>query len=315
MPASDALRDVRIPLNNGSGALPAAGFGTLIPDPVVTRQATRAALEAGFRHLDAAERYRNEAAVGEAMQDAFKAGTLRREDLFVTTKLWNTNHRPERVKPAFDASRKRLHVDTVDCYLIHTPFAFQPGDEQDPRDADGKVIYDPGVTLAETWGALERLVDEGRCKSIGLSDVTLDKLREIVAVARIKPAVVQVESHPYLPEWELLEFCREHGIVLLAFAALGHAMEPNLLDDPVITAIATRLHKTPAQVALAWAVQRGTAFLTTSTKPARIRENLDISAIPEDAMREIRDRITTNVRFNSVVTTGVPGFIPRAKAS
>jgi diketogulonate reductase-like aldo/keto reductase len=313
MTTSDTLRFTRIPLAHGSGAIPAVGFGTLIPDPLATKQATKAALEAGFRHLDCAERYRNEDAVGEAMQEAFKAGTVKREDMFVTTKLWNTNHRPERVKPAFDASCRRLQVDHVDCYLIHTPFAFRPGDEQDPRDERGQVIYDSGVTLAETWQALERLVDDGHCKSIGLSDITLEKLREIVAVARIKPAVVQVESHPYLPEWELLEFCREQGIVLLAFAALGHAMEPRLLDDPVITAIARRMHKTPAQVALAWAVQRGSAFLTTSTKPQRIQENFDISAIPDDAMQEIRERITTNVRFNSVVKTGVPGFIPRAQ--
>jgi len=313
MTTSDALRDTRIHTTHGSGEIPAVGFGTLIPDPVATKQATRAALEAGFRHLDCAERYRNEAAVGEAIQEAFKAGTLQREDLFVTTKLWNTNHRPERVKPAFDASCRRLQLDYVDCYISHTPFAFQPGDEQDPRDADGRVIYDTGVTLVDTWRAMERLVDDGHCRSIGLSDITLEKLREIVAVARIKPAMIQVESHPYLPEWELLGFCREHGIVLQAFAALGHAMEPNLLADPVITAIAERVHKTPAQVALAWAVQRGTAFLTTSTKPQRIRESFDISALSEDAMQEIRNRITTNVRFNSVVTTGVPGFIPRAR--
>jgi diketogulonate reductase-like aldo/keto reductase len=313
MTTSDTLRYTKIPLKHGSGAIPAVGFGTLIPDPVATKQATKAALEVGFRHLDCAERYRNEAAVGEAMQEAFKAGTVQREDMFVTTKLWNSNHRPERVKPAFEASLRRLQLDYLDCYLIHTPFAFQPGDEQDPRDEHGKVIYDSGVTLAETWHALERLVDDGRCKSIGLSDITLEKLREIVAVARIKPAVVQVESHPYLPEWDLLDFCREHGIVLLAFAALGHAMDPRLLDDPVITAIAQQVHKTPAQVALAWAVQRGTAFLTTSTKPQRIQENFEISALPEDAMQEIRDRITMNVRFNSVVETGVPGFIPRAK--
>ncbi|PSO14918.1 aldo/keto reductase [Bradyrhizobium sp. MOS003] len=310
MTISDALRDTRIS-THGSVTIPAVGFGTLIPDPVVTKQATKAALEAGFRHLDCAERYRNEAAVGDAMQDAFKAGVLRREDLFVTTKLWNTNHRPERVKPAFDASRRRLQVEDIDCYIVHTPFAFQPGDEQDPRDANGRVIYDSGVTLAETWHALERLVDEGHCKSIGLSDITLEKLREIVAVARIRPAMVQVEAHPYLPEWELLDFCRAHGIVLQAFAALGHAMEPRVLEDPVITAIARRVHKTPAQVALAWAVQRGTAFLTTSTNPGRIRENLAISALPEDAMRQIRDEITTNVRFNAVVETGVPGFIAR----
>jgi diketogulonate reductase-like aldo/keto reductase len=313
MKTSDRLRHMRIHTTHGSGAIPAVGFGTLIPDSLATKQATRAALEAGFRHLDCAERYRNEAAVGDAIQEAFKAGTLQREDLFVTTKLWNTNHRPERVKPAFDASCRRLQLDYIDCYIIHTPFAFQPGDEQDPRDEHGRVIYDSGVTLVDTWRALERLVDDGHCRSIGLSDITLEKLREIVAAARIKPAMVQVESHPYLPEWELLDFCREHGIVVQAFAALGHAMEPNVLADPVITAIAQRVHKTPAQVALAWAVQRGTAFLTTSTKPQRIQESFDISTLPEDAMREIRDRITTNVRFNSVVETGVPGFIPRAR--
>jgi diketogulonate reductase-like aldo/keto reductase len=312
MTTFDALRYTKL-LTHGSGAIPAVGFGTLIPDPLATKLATKAALEAGFRHLDCAERYRNEEAVGDAIQEAFKAGTLRREDLFVTTKLWNTNHRPERVKPALQASLRRLQLDYVDCYLIHTPFAFQPGDDQDPRDERGQVIYDSGVTLAETWQALERLVDEGLCGSIGLSDITLETLREIVAVARIKPAMVQVESHPYLPEWDLLDFCREQGIVLQAFAALGHSMKPSLLDDPVITAIAQRAHKTPAQVLLAWAVQRGTAFLTTSTKPQRIQESFDISSLPEHAMREIRDRITTRVRFNAVVKTGVPGFIPSTR--
>jgi diketogulonate reductase-like aldo/keto reductase len=312
MTTPEAFRRTRLHLAHGSGELPAAGFGTLIPDPVTTKQATRAALEAGFRHLDCAERYRNEAAVGEAIAQAFEARTLQRKDLFVTTKLWNSNHRPERVKPAFDASRQRLRLDYVDCYLAHTPFAFQPGDEQDPRDEQGRVIYDPGVTLVETWQAMERLVDDGHCKAIGLSDITLEKLREVVAAARIKPAVIQIESHPYLPEWELLDFCREHGIVIQAFAALGHAMEPSVLNDPVITAIAQRLHKTPAQIALAWAIQRGTAFLTTSTKPQRIQESFDLAPLPEDAMQEIRQRITTRVRFNTVVKTGVPGFIPRA---
>jgi len=308
---SDSLRNTRIPLAHGSGAIPAVGFGTLIPDLADTRRATKTALEVGFRHLDCAERYRNEEAVGEALHEAFEAGILQRDDLFVTTKLWNSNHRPERVKPALQASLRRLQLDYVDCYLIHTPFAFQPGDEQDPRDENGQVIYDNGVTLAETWQALEALVDDGLCRSIGLSDVTLDKVREIVAVARIKPAVVQVESHPYLPEWELLDFCREQGIVLLAFAALGHSLDPNVLEDKVITAIAARTNMTPAQVCLSWAVQRGSAFLTTSTKPQRIRENFDISTLPDDAMREIRNDITANVRFNAVVDSGVPGFIPR----
>jgi diketogulonate reductase-like aldo/keto reductase len=310
---SDNLRFTKIALNNGSGAIPALGFGTLIPDPIATRNATKAALEAGFRLLDTAERYQTEREVGEAMQEVFQGGKVKREDVFVITKLWNTNHRPERVKPAFEASLKKLQLDYVDLYLIHTPFAFQPGNEQDPRDANGNVIYDQGVTLLDTWSALEGLVNEGKCKAIGLSDVSLAQVKEIFEVARIKPAVVHVESHPYLPEWDLLDYCKKNGIVLQAFAALGHSSEPKLLEDPVIIAIARRVNKTPAQVLLAWAIQRGTALLTTSKTPSRIQENFDVSTLPEDAMREISDGIKSRVRFNAVVKSGVPGFIPRGK--
>jgi diketogulonate reductase-like aldo/keto reductase len=307
----DNLRYTRIALNNGSGAIPALGFGTLIPDPIPTRTATKAALEAGFRLLDAAERYRNEREVGEAIQEVFKAGEIKREEVFIATKLWNNNHRPERVKPAFEASLKRLQLDYVDLYLIHTPFAFQPGDEQDPRDTSGNVIYDKVVTLLDTWKALEDLVDEGRCKAIGLSDVGLAQTQEIFEAARIKPAVVHVESHPYHPQWDLLDYCGKNGIVLQAFAALGHGSEPKVMDDPIVTAIAKRVNKTPAQVLLAWAIQRGTALLTTSTTPSRIKENFGVSTLPQDAMQEISEGIKSRVRFNAVVETGVPGFIPR----
>jgi diketogulonate reductase-like aldo/keto reductase len=311
----DDLRYTKIPLNNGSGAMPALGFGTLIPDPVATRNATKAALEAGFRVIDTAERYRTEIEVGQAMQEVFKAGKIKREDVFVITKLWNTNHRPQRVKPACEASLKKLQLDFVDLYLIHTPFAFQPGDDQDPRDATGNVIYDQGVTLQDTWTAMEDLVSQGKCKAIGLSDVSLAQVQDIVKAAKIKPAVVHVESHPYLPEWDLLNYCKENGIVLQAFAALGHSSEPKLLEDPVITAIAQRVKKTPAQVLLAWAIQRGTAPLTTSKNPSRIQENFQVSTLPQDAIREISDGIKSRIRFNAVVQTGVPGFIPRAKQS
>ena len=313
MTEPDNLRYTKLPLNDGTGAIPALGFGTLIPDPVATRDATKAALEAGFRALDTSERYRTEKEVGEAMDEVFRAGQIRREDVFVATKLWNTHHRPERVKPAFEASLKKLQLDYIDLYLIHTPFAFQPGDEQDPRDANGKVIYDTGVTLLETWRALEELVKEGKCRALGLSDVGLEKTKEIFEAATVKPAVVHVECHPYLPEWELLDYCRKNGVVLQAFAALGHSSEPNVLADPVITSIAKRIGKTPAQVVLAWAIQRGTALLTTSKTPSRIKENFGISAIPEDAMREINEGIKERIRFNPVVETGVPGFIPRGK--
>ena len=311
---SSDLQLTRIPLNNGAGRVPALGFGTLIPDPTVTITATRDALNAGFRHFDCAERYRNECEVGEALRAGLAAKGIAREDIFVTTKLWNSNHRPERVEPAFEASLDRLKLKYLDLYLIHTPFAFQPGDDQDPRDKNGNVIYDKGVTLLETWRAMESLVDRGRCRAIGLSDVGLKELLSIYESARIKPAVVQVESHPYLPETELLEFCKEKGVVFLAFAPLGHGMKPGLLEDPVISAIATRIGKTVAQVLLAWAVQRGTAVLTTPKTASRAKENFDISALPEDALNEI-NRIQTRQRLNDVVNTGNPGFIPRVESA
>jgi alcohol dehydrogenase (NADP+) len=314
MAQPDDLRLTRIPLRHGTGRIPAVGFGTLIADPALTITATRDALEAGFRHFDCAERYGNEREVGKALQAGSTAGNIAREEIFVTTKLWNSNHRPERVEPAFEASLERLQIAYLDLYLIHTPFAFQPGDNQDPRDQNGNVIYDPGVTLLDTWKALETLVDHGKCRAIGLSDVGLKELKPIVEAARIKPAVVQVESHPYLPETELLEYCKQNGIVLLAFAPLGHGMKPGLLEDPVILGIAARVKKTPAQVLLAWAVQRGTALLTTPTTASRAKENFDISSLPQDALDEI-NRIQTRQRLNTVVATGVPGFIPRGKSA
>ena len=302
------FRSRKILMNNGR-SIPALGFGTLIPDPAATITGTRDALEAGFRSFDCAERYGNEREVGQALRTGLAAAGLAREDIFVITKLWNTNHRPDRVEPAFEASLDRLGLAYLDLYLIHTPFAFQPGDNQDPRDQSGNVLYDQDVSLLDTWQALETLVDHGKCRAIGLSDITLDRARHIYESARIKPAVVQVESHPYLPESELLEFCKEKGIVFLAFAPLGHGIKPGLLEDPVISAIAARIGKSPAQVLLAWAVQRGTAVLTTPKSAARARENFDISDLPEDAFDEI-NRIQTRQRLNPVVGTGVPGFIP-----
>ena len=298
-----------MPLNRGTGRMPALGFGTLIPDRAATISATRDALGAGFRHFDCAERYGNEREVGEALQAGLAAGGIARGDIFVTTKLWNTNHRPERVGPALEASRHRLGLKYLDLYLIHTPYAFKPGDNQDPRDQNGNILYDTGVTLLDTWRAMENLVDDGMCGAIGLSDISLSDLAPIYESARIKPSVVQVEAHPYLPETELLEFCKQKDIVFLAFAPLGHGLKPGPLEDPVITAIAARVGKTPAQVLLAWAVQRGTALLTTPRTAARARENFNISALPADALDEI-NRIQTRQRFNEVVKTGSPGFIP-----
>ena len=290
--------------------MPALGFGTLIPDATETRNATRTALEVGFRHLDCSERYRNEEQVGQAVREAIQAGWIGRNDLFITTKLWNNNHRPERVQPAIHASRERLQVEYIDLYLMHTPYAFQPGDNQDPRDENDRVIYDDGATLMDTWRAMETLVDRGICKAIGLSDVNLDQVREVFEQARIKPSVVQVESHPYLPLTEILDFCNFNGIVMLAFAPLGHGIKPGVLEDPVIVSTAHRLQKTPGQVLLAWAIQRGTAVLTTPKTLERAKENFDISTLPADAIEQI-NAIQTRQRFNLVTGTGIPGFIAK----
>jgi alcohol dehydrogenase (NADP+) len=303
------FRTMRIPLTHGNGAIPAAGFGTLIADPELTRTATHAALEAGYRHLDCAERYRNEVEIGEALQANCRSTGLSRQDIFITSKLWNTNHRPERVRPALDGSLKRLGIDDMDLYLIHTPFAFQPGDDQDPRSEPGDILYDSGVTLLETWSAMEDLVRRGRTRAIGISDISLEKLAPLYEAA----AVIQVEVHPYLPQTELLEFCRARGMVVLAFAPLGHGIRPGRIEeDPAVLSIAQQLGRTPAQVLLAWAVQRGTAMLTTPKSVERARENFDIAPLPDQAFEAIT-RIEVRQRYNTVVETGAPGFSPRGR--
>jgi alcohol dehydrogenase (NADP+) len=222
-------RTMRIPLQHGGGPIPAAGFGTLIADPELTRTATRAALDAGYRHLDCAERYRNEAEIGDALRAFYAAGGLTRQNVFITTKLWNTNHRPERVQPAFEGSLKRLGLDDLDLYLIHTPFAFHPGDNPDPRSESGDILYDSGVTLQETWGAMEDLVRKGRTRAIGISDIGLEELAPLYDRASIKPAVIQIEVHPYLPQTEILAFCHDRGMTRLGVRASRprHAARPD----------------------------------------------------------------------------------------
>ena len=260
-------------------------------------------------------RYRNEEAVGEAMQDVFKAGTIERKDVFVATKLWNTNHRPERVKPAFDASRQRLQVDYVDCYLIHTPFAFRPGDEQDPRDERGQVNYNSGVTLVGAWGALERLVDDGHCKWIGLWDITLGEAardrRGCAHQARRGASRIPSVSSRMGPArllsgaWDCAAGVCSVGTCLGAesFGRPGHQSH--------CSSECTR-HR--LRSLLAWAVQRGTAFLTTSTTPApHPRELRHFRPYLKTPCGRFGSASPTSSRFNTVVETGVPGFIPRAR--
>ena len=274
---TDTLAYTKLALNHGSGTIPALGFGTLIPDAAATISATRDALEAGFRHFDCAERYRNEREVGEALQAGLAAGGIAREDIFVTTKLWNSNHRPERVEPAFGASLNRLGLNYLDLYLIHTPFAFQPGDEQDPRDQNGNVMYDQGVTLLDTWRAMESLVDHGKCRAIGLSDIGLNELLPIYESATNQAGRRPSRITSVSAGNGASGILQGEGHRVFGFCAIGSRNEAGALEDPVISAIAERVGKTPAQVMLAWAVQRGTALLTTPKTPGPRKENFDIS--------------------------------------
>ena len=309
---SSDFRTKRLPLSHGAGHMPVLGFGTLIPDAAATISATRDALEAGFRHFDCAERYRNEREVGEALQAGLAAGGIAREDIFVTTKLWNTNHRPERVEPAFEASLDRLGLDYLDLYLSHTPFAFQPGDEQDPRDQNGNILYDRGVTLLETWRAMESLVDHGRCRAIGLSDITLDGLLPIYESARIKPAVVQVEAHPYLPETELLEFCKKNEIVFLAFAPLGHGIRPGPLEDPVFRPLPHGLER--RQHRCCWLGRCSAARLCLPLPGLRLARGRISTSPPFRKTRLMKSiGFRPDKGFNEVVKTGSPGFIPQGR--
>ena len=185
-----------------------------------------------------------------------------------------------------------------------------------PAHGFGTLIPDPAGTITATRDALAAGFRHFDCAGRYRNEFEVGTaLQEGLAgeSARIKPAVVEVESHPHLPETELFGFCNEKGIVFLAFAPLGHGMKPGLLEDPVISSIAARVGKTPAQMLLAWAVQRGTAVLTTSKSAAHARENFEITALPRDAFDEI-NRIQTRQRLNPVVNTGVPGFIPQSKS-
>lgn len=236
-------------LANGVG-LPQLGFGTFQVPPGETAKAVRTALEAGYRSIDTARLYRNEAAVGEAVRDC----GLPREELFITTKLWNTDQGHDRTLRAFDTSLAELGLDYLDLYLIHWP-------------ATKRAAY------VDSWRALEKLYADGRVRAIGVSNFQISHLRRLAEASDLVPAVNQVELHPYLTQPDLRAYHAEHGIVTEAWSPLAQGA---LLDDPMITTLAEKYGKSPAQVVLRWHLQLGTVAIPKSVTPWRIRENLDI---------------------------------------
>jgi 2,5-diketo-D-gluconate reductase A len=259
-----------IELNNGV-TIPQVGFGVFQVPPGQTEASVAEALRVGYRHIDTARLYRNEEEVGAAIR---RSG-LSREQVFVTTKVWNDDHGYDRTLAAFDASLARLGLDAVDLYLIHWPV---PGQDR----------------YVETWRALEKIAAEGRARAIGVSNFQVAHLRRLIDETGTVPAVNQVELHPYLTQAPLRAFHAEHGIVTEAWSPLGRGGP--VLEDPVVTGLADKYGRTPAQVILRWQVQVGNVVLPRSVRPERIAANIDLfgfSLEPEDvAAIEALDRGT-----------------------
>jgi len=284
VPVPAASGDARQPL-------PAVGLGLWKIDRPAAAEVVDRALRIGYRHLDSGCDYGNEAEVGAGLAKSLRDGVCRRDELWVTSKLWNTYHEPEHVRPAIEWTLRDLGLDHLDLYLVHFPIAlayvpfekrYPPGWFHDP-DARPPVMHPAKVPLAETWSAMERLVDAGLTRRIGVCNVGVSLLRELLAGARIPPAVLQVELHPLLAQEKLLRFCGEAGVAVTAYSPLGApsyvplgmaAMSDSLLDHPAITEIAAAVGRTPAQVLLRWGVQRGTAVIPKTSRPERLAENL-----------------------------------------
>lgn len=269
-----------------SGAtMPAIGLGTFgsdHADPALVASAVGEALEIGYRHIDCAAVYRNEAEIGEVLERAI-AGGLARDELWVTSKLWNDRHDPKDVAPTFEQSLRDLRLDHLDLYLIHWPFpnTHAPGVDVGSRDSNAKpYLHD---RYMDTWGELEKLVERGLVRHIGTSNMTVPKLRLVLRDARIKPAANEMELHPHFQQPELFEFVRANGIVPIGYSPIGSPARPERdrtpddsvdIEDPVIVAAAERLGVHPAVVCLKWAVQRGQVPIPFSTKRRNIAANL-----------------------------------------
>ena len=266
-----------------AGQIPAIGLGTWKSDPQLLQQAVTTALEIGYQHLDCAAIYHNEAVIGGALQQALSTKTITREQLWVTSKLWNSYHRPADVLPALKATLAALQLDYLDLYLMHWPVAFAPHVGLAPPHAelDKDFLTLEQAPLHETWQAMEALVTSGLVRYIGVSNFSARKLADLLPKTTIQPAVNQIENHPYLAQYDLLDYCQKNQILVTAYAPLGSGDratkandEPHLLTNKTITLIAEQHQSTAAQILLAWQLQRGIIVIPKSTNATRIAENL-----------------------------------------
>eukprot|EP00440_Ansanella_granifera_P074748 gb/GFBE01081118.1/.p1 GENE.gb/GFBE01081118.1/~~gb/GFBE01081118.1/.p1 ORF type:complete len:336 (+),score=116.77 gb/GFBE01081118.1/:1-1008(+) len=282
-PAAKMAKTEQPMLTLSSGhKMPMIGLGTWKSKPGEVKAAVEAAIDAGYRHIDCAAIYGNEVEVGEAFKAKF-GSTVPREEVFVTSKLWNTAHKKENVKAACEKTLKDLGLTYLDLYLVHWPHAFQAGDVMLPKKEDGSIAYDEETEPSETWAAMEELVAAGLVKSIGISNFNARQVKDIMGMCKIKPAMNQVERHPYFDQNRLMKVCSEFGIPLTAYCPLGSGDNPSrkpddpvLLEDKVLAEIGAQYGKSAAQVAIRWQVDSGVVVVPKSVNPARIAQNLDV---------------------------------------
>jgi len=290
--------------------MPILGLGTWKSKPGEVSAAVTHAIKSGYRHIDCAAVYGNEKEVGEGI----KQGGVDRKDLFIVSKLWNTKHHPEDVEGACRESLADLGIDYLDLYLIHWPVAFERGDNKFPKNEDGTVRYDVDIHPTDTWLAMEKLVEKGLVKAVGVSNFNSEQIQDIINKGKIVPATNQVECHPYLNQSKLKEFCAKSNILLTAYSPLGSpdrpwapADAPKLLDDPKLKSIAEKYKKSAAQVILKWQIQRGVIVIPKSVTPSRIEENSAVFdfTLADEEMKQL-DGFDVNGRVVLPMVDGKP---------